>query len=224
MKVVVIIPAYNPDNNKLENLIVMLSEVKVIDMIIVVDDGSIYPITNFSFNKCVVLKNEKNKGKGFAMQKGIKFAKPFNFDIFIFLDADLVVERGILEQFIENINLLSNFDVVIGYPKLVQKKGFGIVKKTAQVILYLYTKKNIKHLLSGQRILKKDVVDVINFNIKGYGVELSTTIDIIKKNFKIAEVEFDFMHNEKGKSIKDLLHKAKQLRDILYVMFVKGRG
>ena len=69
-KVIVIIPAYNP-NEKLIELVE-----KIDNQIIVINDGSReereYIFKKIS-NKAIILKNEKNRGKGYSLKKGFKY-------------------------------------------------------------------------------------------------------------------------------------------------------
>ncbi|MEZ0536093.1 glycosyltransferase family 2 protein [Caldicellulosiruptoraceae bacterium PP1] len=215
----VIIPAYNPPSS-FKVLLDNLLNIKFIDKIIVVDDGSSNDF-NYVSKDIIYIRNEKNMGKGFALRKAIEYAKPFNFNNYIFLDCDLVVDFIELKEFLTYIRDLERYDVIIGYPNKVKKKGFGILKLITKLVLFIYTKRTIKYPLSGQRIYKKLIIDHIVIKENRYGIELSMTIDILNKNYKILEVPFNFNHNEKGKDLKSLLHKAKQLKDILNVALKK---
>ncbi|WAM32865.1 glycosyltransferase family 2 protein [Caldicellulosiruptor morganii] len=218
MKVVVVIPAYNPPES-FYKLIEVLSGFSFVEEIVIVDDGSDSKI-KLSNNKCILLRHSENKGKGAALETAFEYLKSKRYDRVVLLDSDLKVEKRNIEKFLDNIFLSYNA-VIIGYPVNVRKRGFGIVKAFARHVVKSYTGKTVEHPLSGQRIIPFFAIEKIKTIPKGYGVEVSTLIDFLKEGYEIIEVPFDFTHDEKGKSAKDLLHKLRQLKDIFEVYIYK---
>ncbi|GAI14794.1 unnamed protein product, partial [marine sediment metagenome] len=113
----VVIPAYNEEKNIGRTL------VKIVDYfnkkrarpyeIIVVDDGGSdktvekvnYLIRN---NKRIkLLKNGKNRGKGYSVKRGVLCAK---YPLILFLDADLSTPIEELDKFVD---LIQKYDMVI---------------------------------------------------------------------------------------------------------------
>ncbi|WAM32706.1 glycosyltransferase family 2 protein [Caldicellulosiruptor naganoensis] len=214
----VIIPAYNPPVS-FYNLIEILSGFSFIARIIVVDDGSKEKI-RLSNDKCMLLRHCENKGKGAALKTAFESLKKEKYDTVVLLDSDLRVDKKSIEKFLNNITL-DRDAIIIGYPINVKKRGFGVVKAFAKYVVKFYTGKTIEHPLSGQRIIPFSAIEKIENIPKGYGVEVSMLIDFLKRGYEIIEVPFDFTHDEKGKSIQDLLHKLHQLKDIFAVFISK---
>lgn len=221
MNVVVVIPVYNPPQS-FEKLLQDLSYIEFIKNILVVDDGSKKKIFSY-YDKCIVLTHSKNKGKGAALKTAFEYLKERSFDRIILLDGDLKVKKEELQAFCEKVFILNDRQVVIGYPINVKKKGFGIVKKFAKFVVKIYTKKEVEHCLSGQRIIPFSVLKDIKYIPDRYGVDISMLIDFINMGCEIKEMEFDFSHDEKEKNLRDILHKTRQMKDIFLVFITKWR-
>ncbi len=218
MKVAVVIPTYNPPISFYE-LIEMVGSFSFVDRLIVVDDGSKEKV-NISNEKCILLRHGKNKGKGAALKTAFDYLKNEKCDKVVLLDSDLKVDKKSVEKFLKNVFLNGN-KIVIGYPINVKKRGFGVVKAFAKFVVKFYTGRTVEYSLSGQRIIPFSAIDEIKYIPKRYGVEVSTLIDFLKKGYEMVEVPFDFTHDEKGKSVRDLLHKLHQLKDIFIVFISK---
>ncbi len=82
-----IVPAYN-EAERISGVLAELTKSKLIDEVIVVDDGSIDGTKDKvrAFPSVKLLQNEKNLGKAASMNKGVGAAKN---DIIFFCDADL---------------------------------------------------------------------------------------------------------------------------------------
>src|SRR3989344_717151 len=86
MKVSLIIPAYNEEKT-IEKVINVARKVKLLDEIIVVDDGSVDSTKSIAKKYDIRwISHKTNFGKGTAISTGIKKA---NGDILVFIDADL---------------------------------------------------------------------------------------------------------------------------------------
>ncbi|MEK6928676.1 MAG: alpha/beta fold hydrolase [Nanoarchaeota archaeon] len=95
-----VVPAYN-EGDRIEKVLKVLSKTKILDQIIVVDDGSNDNTKDVikKFKKIKYIRNKKNMGKGYSMDIGVKESKA---DIIFFCDADLInltpdiVEKSIM--------------------------------------------------------------------------------------------------------------------------------
>lgn len=222
MNIVVVIPVYNPPQS-FKKLLLDLSNIKFIKNILIIDDGSKKKIL-LKCEKCTILRHDKNRGKGAALKTAFEYLKDRSFDRIILLDGDLKVKKEELQSFCEKVFVLNDKQMLIGYPIKVRKKGFGVVKKFAKFVVRIYTRKEVEHCLSGQRIIPFSVLKDIKYIPDRYGVDISMLIDFINMGYEIKEVEFDFSHDEKGKSLKDLLHKIRQMKDIFWVFITKWRA
>ena len=152
-KVCAIIPAFN-EEQRISNVLDVLVDCKILDEIIVIDDGSkdrTKDIVKLYGRRIKYIKNLKNKGKGFCMDLGVKKTK---CGIIFFCDADL---KNLSKKIVENIisPVLNNeFEMFLGLRNIKFKK---------YQLMYL----------SGQRALKREVWERMpNFYKKNFRVEL----------------------------------------------------
>ncbi|MBM7614021.1 glycosyltransferase family 2 protein [Alkaliphilus hydrothermalis] len=218
----VIIPVYN-EGERIGNTIRGLIAVDVVDSIIVVDDGSKDGTVEEvkKFKEVNLLQHGVNQGKGTALQTGVKEAMKIG-DIIVFLDGDLGESSKEVYKLV--LPLLNNeADVVIGrFPPAKKKGGFGLVKGLVRLGLKLHTGKVVISALSGQRAFKKEVLQQVPVKDQGYGIEIGMTIDLLRKNFKIIEVEVDMTHHETGRDLAGFRHRGKQFYQIMKVIVKKA--
>jgi glycosyltransferase involved in cell wall biosynthesis len=221
----IIIPAYN-EENKIKDTLTGVLSIPEIDEIIVVDDGSsdsTYNIASSMNNaKIKTFKLDQNKGKGYALNYGLKIAMK-KANIIGFVDADLGSTSSDVGKLLTPI-LNDQADVTIAkFPPAKKKGGMGFVKRLAKESVKEMTGVELDSTLSGQRIFKKNVLEYFNEIPFGYGVEVGMTIDILKKGFKVQEVLVDMTHNETGRNLKGFIHRGKQYYHIKKVLKEKKR-
>ncbi|MDP2672972.1 MAG: glycosyltransferase, partial [Nanoarchaeota archaeon] len=141
-KISAIVPAFN-EGKRISNVLRVLAQTKILDEIIVVDDGSkdetesIVKDLSKTFPKIKYLKNKINKGKAYSMDRGVKSSSG---DIIFFSDADL---KGLTTKAVEEIinPVLNNeVDMFIGARGNFMQRA---VKKWA--------------INSGERALRKEI-------------------------------------------------------------------
>lgn len=203
MNITAIIPAYNEEKT-IEDVIRAVQEVDMIKNIIVVSDGSTDSTAGRARAMGVnVIDLVSNVGKGGAMKAGIDKC---NSEIILFLDADLL---GLTKNHV--ISLLEpvvedKADMTIG----VFSNGRFATDLAQKLVPYL----------SGQRALKRDLIDNIpNMDITRYGVEVALTTCIDKGNIRIQEVELNdmthCMKEEKLGLVRGFAARIKMYWDIV---------
>ena len=130
----IIIPAYN-EEIRIKDTLESIKGINEINEIIVVDDGSTDKTTKIASEvnseKIIVLKLDKNRGKGYALNYGLKIAMK-NADIIGFLDADLGSSAKEVKKLIDPM-ISGDADVVIAkFPPAKKKGGLGFVKGLAK--------------------------------------------------------------------------------------------
>ena len=183
MKVTVVIPAYNEENN-IGNVLKILVGINILDEIIVVDDGSIDSTAEIADSYEIrVIRLEENLGKGGAMMKGAQLASHPNI---LFLDADLV---GLKEEHIIKLIqpvIKEDYAMAVG----VFEHG-RIATDLAQFLA---------PFLSGQRIVRKELfAQMSNLDATRFGVEVALTKYAKDNNLPVKEVV-----------LKDLTHVMKE--------------
>lgn len=118
-KLSIVLPCYNPDKNWVANILIRYNEIaqhlKNYEInIIIVNDGSSQNIDGgFSeieknLPNCQIISYPANKGKGFAIRKGVEAA--FG-DYIIYTDIDFPYTN---ESILEIVNRLDKSDITIG--------------------------------------------------------------------------------------------------------------
>ena len=193
---------------------------------LIIDDGSSDNTSKIAkevkSDKITVITQDKNRGKGYALNNGLKIAME-KADIIGFLDADLGSSSSEVSKLITPI-LNDEADVIIAkFPPAKKKGGLGFVKGLAKESVYEMTGVKLDATLSGQRIFKKEVLEKFNEIPFGYGVEVGMTIDILKHGYRIKEVLVNMTHSETGRDLKGFIHRGKQYYHIKKVLRQKKK-
>ncbi len=221
----IIIPAYN-EADKIKDTLENIKGIDEINEIIVIDDGSSDDTSKIASSveseKIKLFTLERNKGKGYALNYGLKIAME-NADIIGFLDGDLGSSSKEVKKLIDPI-LNNEADVIIAkFPPAKKKGGLGFVKGLAKESVLEMTGKELDATLSGQRLFKKEVLQRFDEIPFGYGVEVGMTIDILKYGYTIKEVLVNMTHSETGRDLKGFIHRGKQYYHIKKVLKQKRK-
>jgi glycosyltransferase involved in cell wall biosynthesis len=211
-RVAVIIPAYN-EESLISQTIEGLNKSALVDKIVVVDDGS---RDNTALVAKVagaqVVRTEQNKGKGQALNLGVKNA---NADIFAFIDADVGSTSSEVDKLLEPI-LEGKADMTIAhFPPAGRSGGFGLVKGLARYTIQRYTGRKMTACLSGQRALTKEVLLAIGNIPGGYSAEVGINIKALAGGFRVFEIPVNMKHRETGRDLRSFIHRGRQFIDIL---------
>lgn len=195
-KISVVVPVYN-EGKTVAGVIESLLLAKKVDQVICVDDGSTdetYQVLKNFKPRISLIHYTKNKGKGFALSKGVKIAKG---DIVIFCDSDLVnLSESDITKLIEPL-LRGEVRMVMGHPK--GKPVMGLYAKT----------------LAGERaFFKKDLLPILsNFKTKGFAIE--TYLNHVFKKWETVNLEAYHLEKfEKMKSDEAFLSYLQEIIEI----------
>lgn len=220
--ITVILPAKN-EEDRIGATIQSIQASKYVNKIIVVDDGSTDETAPIAAKAGAdVYRLPKNYGKGYAVNYGISKAI-HGSKIIVLLDADLGNTAMEVDKLIAPV-LNNEADVAIAkFPPAKRKGGFGLVKGLAKYGVKFYTGHTIHGALSGQRAFKSEVLMSLGSLPADYGIEIGMTIDILRKGYRIQEVEVNMTHRETGRDLKGFIHRGKQFYQILKVLLKKSR-
>jgi glycosyltransferase involved in cell wall biosynthesis len=150
----------------------------------------------------IVLKHDKNLGKGAALQTLFQKAKDLQADIIVTIDGDgqfLPEEIPILTEPIK----IKQFDVVIGN-RFLDTKEMPTYRKAGNKILDKFTKlaANLpfEDTQSGFRAYSKNALEKISFFTNGFGVDSEILIDAVNKDLKITEKNITVIYNTGDKT------------------------
>lgn len=222
MKISVLIPAFNTGSLIQSTIHSLQSAYPSLGEIIVVDDGSKDDTARQAAAAgAQVVRLERNRGKGGALNGG---ADLVHGDVVVLLDADLGESAGQFTRLLVPV-LENQADVTVAkFPPPPIKGGFGCVKGLAAQGIYRLTGERISCPLSGQRAMKRPVFDSLLPFAGGYGVEVAATVDILKKGWRLQEVEIDMTHSFTGRDLAGFFHRGRQFFDICCTIIQKSRG
>lgn len=180
---------------------------KYADKVIVCDDASIDKTFDVAKKAgAVVIKHEKNIGKGGALKTLFEYSKKLDADVIITIDGD---GQSLPEEIPKLVNpiLEKKFDVVIGYRfdnsvEMPTYRKFG--NKALDKITNIATGISVRDTQSGFRAYSKKAIKEIKFNSNGFGADVEILIDAAKKGLKITEEKVSVIYNTGSKtSTKD---------------------
>lgn len=183
----VLIPAYNAGLT-ISELIEKISEFIDKSDIVVIDDGS--KDETFAIAQkagVVVLKHERNKGKGEALKTGFKYALEKNYDALLTIDADLQHDPSSIRDFLQKAK--ENFDgILIGTRDILLKKmplARWLSNSLTSVILSILSGQTIRDSQSGYRLISTQVLKKVKLKAKKYDLESEILVKAGRKGFKI---------------------------------------
>ncbi len=196
MKKTIIVPVYNEEGN-IGNLIDKINnKLENDDELIVVNDGSTDNTElEIKSKNCILISLSENKGKGFAMRKGIVEATG---DLIIFMGGDGQDDPNEVDNLIEEIN--NGNDYVIGSRFLTEEHNknrysdkailpvneFG--NKSITFIINFLFKKNITDSQSEFKCFVSKKLKELKLETNRFEIETELLIKSFRKNFKIKEV------------------------------------
>ncbi len=220
-RLLAVVPVYN-EGDKIGETISGLKKIDLIDEIVIVNDGSKdntkEVIENLNVN---TINLDKNYGKGYAMNRAIK---NYEYDYIAFIDGDLGLTSFEIEKLIYPV-VSNKVDFTIAkFPEARtitnRKGGFGFVKRLAKRGVYFYTKKEIDTSLSGQRVYRKEVMDIMDYIPNRYGIEVAMTIQALNGDFTFEEVPVKMSHRYTERNLKGFIHRGKQFLNILKTLII----
>ncbi len=208
---IAVIPAFNEEKNIRD---VVENTKKYVDLVVVVNDGS----TDFTEKEAkkggaFVLNTETNLGKADAMKVGFEYALQRGANPIILLDGDGQHDPDEIPKFLEEMK--KGFDIVVGARKFDLKlmpKSRIFANSFSSFLSTLACGTKILDSQSGYRLIKRVVIEKIEFTSKRYQMETEMLIKAAKCGFKIGFVEINTIYRVEAKS------KINQISDPLKFM------
>lgn len=205
--VTVLIPAYN-EAQRIGGTVRAILATGAAGEVLVIDDASQDETARLAREAGArVIRHEKNLGKGGALNTGLKESRG---GILALIDADLGETASEVEKLVAPV-LAGEADMTVAaFPKTGRKAGFGLVKGLARWGIRRYAGLEAQSPLSGQRAMRREVIDAVGGFSSGFGVEVGLTIDAARKGFRILEVPVQMSHAATGRDLAGFLHRGKQ--------------
>ena len=210
-----LIPAYN-ESNTIQATIKAVKDSGMVDQIIVINDCSHDDTSRLAKEAgAEVLDLPRNLGKGGALNCGFKLAKG---NIIALLDGDLGKTAAGVVKLIEPVRSNKADLTIARFPPAKRKGGFGLVSKLAKKGIRWFTGLEVSSPLSGQRVMRREVIEKIGLFESGFGVEVGMTIDVFRHGFRVKEVPVMMSHAETGRNLAGFIHRGHQFWDVVLVL------
>ena len=204
-KVAAIIISYNPDNNLVDSVNLLINQV---EKIIIVDNGSeeekvknIKSIKNINKEKIEIILNKDNLGIATALNIGIKEALMQGYKWILTMDQDSKVSPNKIEKMLNVYNAIDEEErhhILSIFPNFVDERVQSIEENSA-IKAYEYVDAEI----TSGNLLKAEVFDKVGFFDDSLFIDLVDTdfcMRLNEKNIKMIKVRDAILYHNLGES------------------------
>lgn len=232
MRCTALIPAYDEESS-IGRTVAALKELPSIDEVVVVDDGSTDETARVAEAAGArTIRLPRNIGKGDALNAALKDESVRQTDVIVLVDGDVEETAAEAEKLITPL-AAGEADMTIGaFPPGAQqsssaageKGGFGLVKGLARWGIRRATGEVMQTPLSGQRAIRRAVLEKTGGFAPGFGMEVALTIDVLKDGLKVKEVPVEMSHHLTGRDVAGFWHRGRQFLAVLRVLAARRAG
>lgn len=222
MKTLVIIPAYNEQDN-IERVVNELRDnYPQYDYVIINDGSRDRTLEICKQNGYNYLNMPINVGLSAGVQAGMMYAYEHDYDCAIQFDGDGQHDPLYIASMIEKIK--EGYDVCIGSRFVTEKKPHSLRmlgSNMIEFIIRLTTRKTIKDPTSGMRMFNKETIKFMA-EAFDYGPEPDTIAHLIRCGAKICEVQVEMHDRIAGESYLNLRRSIKYMTHMFFsIIFIQ---
>ncbi len=223
MKLLIIIPAYNEEEN-IERVVSVLNEQYSEYDYVIINDGSRDRTSQISHrNHYNIIDLPINLGLAGAFQTGMKYAYEHDYDYALQFDADGQHLPEYIQKMLDKIQ--EGYDIVIGSRFVDCKKEKTMRMLGSNLIsgaIRLTTGAKVYDPTSGMRIFNKAMIREFARNIN-YEPEPDTISFLIKQGAKVGEVQVNMEERIAGESYLNMSRAMQyMLRVLLSIIVVQN--
>jgi len=206
-KLSIIVPVFNEEQT-IEKAIEKLNGLNLDKEIIVIDDGSIdktrEKIERLAGKINILIRHEKNQGKGAALRSGIARASG---EYIIFCDADLeydIEQIPVLLARIRENNLVAVYGSrFLNYSPAKNRLHYLGNRFLTRLTNVLFGAR-LSDMETGYKIFRREILLSLSLKSAGFEIEPEITAKLLKRKIKISEipVSYDPRGKAEGKKIK----------------------
>ena len=214
-KTCVLIPSYN----EAKSIGRIVGELKAKGLSpCVVDDGSTDDTAKIA-ESCgaIVLRHEKNKGKGASLREGFIYALKEGFDKVLIMDGDGQHSCDDLQAFIQKAEA-SNCGIIVGNRMATTKQMPVLrimVNRFMSGLISLIAGQHIPDTQCGFRLVKKDLLQKVNLLTSKYETESEILIKAARLGFKIESLPVKTIYSGQKSQINPFIDTLRFLRFII---------
>ncbi len=184
--------------------------------IIVVDDGSVDRTAMIAEESgCVVIRQEKNMGKGAAQRAGFDYIAMKDYDGVITMDADGQHDPSLIPLFLNKVES-GGYDILVGTRKLERGTGMPLIRLLTNLVTSLVVSilsgERIRDSQSGYRFLSTSVIKSVPLETDRYQTESEVLMNAGRLGYSIGEVPISTIYSGQKSSINKLLDTMRFVR------------
>ena len=215
MKVCIVIPAFNEAKAVTELIKKLLSHA---EKVVVVDDGSGDDTSELAQGAgAIVLRHEKNCGKGAALRTGFEYAVKSGCDGVITIDADGQHDWREVPLFISKAES-SGADIILG-TRMGSVREMPFIRLLTNIVTSLIvsvlSRQRITDSQTGYRLIRREVLENVVLVTSNYDTESEILIRAGRKGFKIAEIPIRTIYGGETSNINRLTDTLRFFRLVL---------
>ena len=204
MKKIIIIPAYNEEENIERTVNAIQKSAQGFDYVIINDcstDNTRKICEEKEFN---IVNLPINLGIGGAVQTGYKYAYENGYDVAVQVDGDGQHDPEFLNTMADYL-IEHQVDMVIG-SRFIEKKGFqsSITRRMGiqffSKLIKVLTGKKITDTTSGLRMIGRNVMEIFSEDYPRDYPEPESIVAVLRKNMKIEEIPVVMLERQGGVS------------------------
>lgn len=236
MKILLIIPAYNEEENILNTILSIETFKKenshrysyTVDYVVINDGSTDGTQAILDENEINSVQLVANLGIGGAVQTGYRYAEENGYDIAVQFDGDGQHDIHSLDSVVQPI-IKNEADFVIGSRFLPNQKAefqttfmrrVGI--KILSFLIYLSSRTKLYDVTSGYRACNKEIITYFSKKYPTSYPEPESTVHLLKKKFRIKEVAVNMMERSGGQSSIRSFTSVKYMFEVSIAIIVSG--
>ena len=223
MKVLLIVPAYNEEENIVRVCNNLRENFSQYDFVVINDGSSDNTLKLCEDNHFPVISLPVNLGLAGGFQTGMKYAYITGYDCDVHFDADGQHLPEYVKTLIKEIE--NGSDIVIGSRFVTKKKPFTMRMLGSfmiSTVIKLTTGRKIKDPTSGMRAFSKTVLKECAEKVN-YGPEPDTMAYFIKQGKKVEEVQVEMTERVAGESYLNFSRSIMyMLRMMISLIFIQS--
>ncbi len=196
-KVAAIIISYNPDNNLLDSINLLINQV---DKIIIVDNGS-ESQKKKNINLIKDIDNKENLGIATALNIGVKEALNQGYNWILTMDQDSKASSNMVEKMLEVYNTIDESErkeILSIFPNFVDER-IQSIEENSEMNAYEYVDADI----TSGNLLRAEVFDKVGFFDDSLFIDLVDTdfcMRLNEENIKMIKVRDAILYHSLGES------------------------
>ena len=227
MRLLMVIPAYNEEDNIVRVVNTIKERYKEYDYVVVNDGSTDHTSKRCHKNGFEIIDLPVNLGLAGAFQAGLKYAYQKKYDCVLQFDADGQHKPEYIKDMLEKLE--QGYDIVIGSRFINKRKEHSLRMVGARMLtvaIKLTTGKRIADPTSGMRMFNKAMIKEFAVNMN-YGPEPDTISYLLKQGASIAEVQVEMDERIAGTSYlsftKSAMYMFRMLTSIFFIQNFRKR-